>query len=129
MLRSRLVAFFATILVVAGVTVSTTTAATAGTADYQYTCQAPGQAAWAMPKGTPFRNCANGFIYERLNGQLKRVIPTGSDGILKQQTVSKSQVDCLVAIAGTVVGVLTKGGAMGKLGTGISATGLINCIA
>lgn len=54
-----------------GASAVTSTPASAGTADYQYTCVTPGQLDWAMAKNTPFSHCYGGMVYERLNGELK----------------------------------------------------------
>lgn len=81
--------------------------ASAGTADYQYTCQAVGQMAWAMPSGTPWSDCANGIVYERLNGQLKRTIQINGNGVAYDP--NPVSIYCVVSILSTGLAVVSLG--------------------
>ena len=127
-LKSRIALLLAALLVTSGLSVSMSTSAHAGTADYQYTCSQPGQSPWVIAKGQPLSLCKNGYIYERLNGELKRTIPTNEAGARQtKHYTNKQAVDCIVAVAGGVVSVIGAGGVVGWIGVGTSLYGIANC--
>lgn len=127
-LRARLSLVLAAALVMMGVSVSAPTTASAGTADYHYTCYVPGGATWSIPKGTPLSMCKGGYVYERLNGQLMRVIPLNESGARQTQQVSNTAIiSCVAGTVGTVTSVLTLSGGVGWVALGASLTGLAVC--
>lgn len=119
-----LVVFLATIGLISGSAVS----ASAGTADYQYTCSTPGARDWAMPRGTEFRMCSSGYITERLNGQVKRVIHVNGAGMVFEPTPNRQVISCLMTVVGTAATVILTKGRAAKIGWGtVSAWGLPSC--
>ncbi|HLT84896.1 MAG TPA: hypothetical protein VKZ83_11750 [Phototrophicaceae bacterium] len=127
-MRSRLVSLVATALLALGLTSFGPSTATAGTADYHYTCSSPGVSSWTMPAGTPLRDCANGYVEVRLNGSLVEVIPVNAEGArLEERVWTKSDIACVVAVLGAVTSVLTAGGTAGWVSAGLSVAGVPLC--
>lgn len=81
-----------------------------------------------MPEGTPFSDCAGGYVEERINGQLVNVIPLNDAGALQEQKVSNKEIiACAAAFGGTVVSVVTLSGGIGWVGLGFSLVGIATC--
>lgn len=129
MLKSRASRAAATVLLASGMALAAPTAASAGTADYQYTCAVPGQASWAMPAGTPFSQCAGGNVEARLNGNLTEVFPVNAAGAqYEPRAFSWSDVSCIVAVVGGGWSVMTSGGtAAFVVNSALSAAGIALC--
>lgn len=129
-MRKRLTSALVTGALALGLTAAGSGAASAGTADYQYTCATPGQSSWAMPAGTPLRDCANGNVEVRLNGSLVEIIPVNAEGARLQERVwTKDDVLCIVAVFETGYLLLKSRGAAAWADAGFAATGLHACTA
>lgn len=127
MWKTRLATIISAVIVMIGLTVTSSTAAAATTGDYHYMCQIPGQSAWTMPEGTEMRMCPDGYIEVRINGELVEVIPTNAEGMRVTGEVPKEAASCIIAVAGTVVGVLTAAGGLGWFGVGLGVAGIAFC--
>lgn len=129
-MMSRIVRVIVLSLVAGLVAVGTPTSASAeSTGQYHYQCVTYGLSVMTfnMYKGEPIKDCANGYVYVRLNGVLIHVWPLNSVGELANHKFTRSDILCVVAAVGLYTAVISTGGIAGVISAGASAVGLATC--
>lgn len=125
-MRSQIARTIAVLLTAMGMLFGGTTAATAGTADYHYTCSSgPWAGTWTMPKGTPLSHCWGGTITVRLNGRVQEVLHVNASG--KRYEPNPGQVTCAIMIVGTYATAMSGGKIVKLLTRTLTKLGLPAC--